>query len=267
VTELQKLNVICPSCDHEFRTYLCSHQSAENVSGEPKPARLAEPTRRDLISTEFRPYLVGVKPLHFQVHTCPFCGLTGNIARFTGSMVLPVEEGLRAFLREHIVPLLRQDLSWMSFSGERYEFSAMIMEYENAEPQKIGLQYLKAAWCASDLFHKKERQYRMRAADFFRKALPDGIGGTDDPDGNIALPPEREALLKYMIGEQYRRVGHSAHAAEWYDHAQSLAGTDSLLAALAEQQKTNPQEYLSEEQRVIEYQLPGLVGCVILRNN
>lgn len=238
-----------------------------------EPVEYSEPTKRELISTEFRPYFVGIKPLHFEIHTCPFCGLTGNIDRFVGSTVPPVEDDLRAFLLDHILPVLRQDLSWMSFSGERFEFLAMIMEYQGAEPQRIGLQYLKAAWCAKDLFHKKELHYRMRMTDFFRKALPDRFGGTGDlseyGDSNetddlgdssdsIALPPERRALLKYMIGEQYRRGGHPEQAAEWYDQAQSLADKYSLLAALADQQKTNPQEYLNEKQQMAVKEVAGL---------
>jgi len=208
--------------------------------------------KRDRISTEFRRYCDGIKPLHFEMHTCPFCGLTGNIAKFIGSTVPPVGDGLRAFLAEHIFPVVRQDLSWMSFSGERFEFSAMIMEFEGARPQIIGLQYLKAAWCAKDLFHKKEPHYRMRTAEFFQKALPEDEPNESDESGR--------ALLQYMIGEQYRRVGHPEQAAEWYDQAQIMAGADSLLAALAEQQKSNPQEYLDEKQRVAVKEVKAAVG-------
>lgn len=278
--ELQKLNIICPSCNHEFRTYLCSHRPAETLkAGAPavqtgiaergesaEEAKFAEPTKRDRISTEFRRYCDGIKPLHFETHTCPFCGLTGNIAKFVGSTVPPVGDGLRAFLAEFILPGVRQDLSWMSFSGERFEFSAMIMEYEGARPQIIGLQYLKAAWCAKDLFHKKEQHYRMRVAEFFRKALS-STGGLDEPvepgrsDGSslgILLPIKRQALLKYLIGEQYRRIGNGAEAAKWYDQVLNIAESDSLLADLAEQQRTYSQEYLNEKQRQIEYQFSGL---------
>lgn len=262
--ELQKLNIICPSCNHEFRTYLCSYRPVETLeAGAPaeqkevaEQKRSAEPTKRDRISTEFRRYCDGIKPLHFEMHTCPFCGLTGNIAKFASSTVPPVGDGLRGFLAERIFPMVRQDLSWMSFSGERFEFSAMIMEFEGARPQITGQQYLKAAWCAKDLFHKKEQHYRIQAAKFFQKALSDGLDDSAGLDGfegscrRMPLPIEQQALLMYLIGEQCRRIGNGVKAAEWYDQARNIAEADSLLTVLAVQQKRYPQEYLDEKQRL-----------------
>lgn len=257
MAELQKIRITCPSCNHEFSTYSCSQRPTEafealRPAGQGE-ANIAEPTKMDHISTEFRRYRDGVKPLHFEMHTCPFCGLTGNIARFVDRSVPPVNDGLRAFLAEHILPVVRNDHSWMSFSGERFELLARIMEYEGVEPQMIGLQYLKAAWCAKDLFHKKEPQFRMRVVEFFQKALETASG--ESP----ALSPMRKAVMKYMIAEQYRRVGNCAAATEWYEQVQNGVSADALLAELAEQQKSNPQEFLTDKQHMAFMELAKLV--------
>lgn len=65
--------------------------------------------------------------------------------------------------------------------------------------------------------------------------------------------------MKYMIAEQYRRVGNCAAATEWYEQVQNGVSADALLAELAEQQKSNPQEFLTDKQHMAFMELAKLV--------
>jgi uncharacterized protein (DUF2225 family) len=97
--------------------------------------------------------------------------------------------------------------------------------------------FLRAAWCCVDEGDvEAERYFRRHAAWKFEEAL----GGYD------TVPPEERAILTYLVGELWRRVGDIAKAATWFG---SVGGevTDSQnqqwVIDAAEQQRLNPREW------------------------
>ena len=107
----------------------------------------------------------------------------------------------------------------------------------NLEQRHIADLLLRAAWCCVDEGDvEAERYFRRHAAWAFERALSvfDGVGG------------DERAVLTYLVGELWRRIGDLQKAGEWFDRVADEIVDDSSqhwIIAAAERQRTNPQEW------------------------
>jgi hypothetical protein len=175
------------------------------------------------MTTDLHRLTSGFSPLEFMVNSCQRCGFTGDQHDFSGNVEPHVAAEIDRRIRPHVGDeKLTTDTRW--------EFSALISEWRGMAPEAVAQQYLHAAWTAASA--DKEAYYRRRAADWFERALEEGVEEDERP------------TLEYLVGELYRRVGDTAVAHQWFDVAIEDA-TQTDLKELAEQQKTDPQEYIS----------------------
>jgi uncharacterized protein (DUF2225 family) len=105
------------------------------------------------------------------------------------------------------------------------------------EPRYIADLLLRAAWCCVDEGDvEAERYFRRHAAWKFDEAL----GAYD------AVPREERAILTYLVGELWRRIGDSRMAGTWFDQvAEEVIDVESQQWVIdaAEQQRLNPREW------------------------
>jgi hypothetical protein len=174
------------------------------------------------------------------IHTCPSCGYTGYNDAFKRKRIDPT---LKERISKEITPLMkdfnvRPEWPYEYAAPERqYEFAAWIAEWKRGSLQSIGDLYLRSAWCCND-FNKprKERFYRLKALEFFEKAM------------ELKEISARDAgLYTYLIGELHRRVGEIGAASVWFDRVAEATKGDPKqrwLEGLAFQQKTDPKELI-----------------------
>nr|WP_179342293.1 DUF2225 domain-containing protein [Streptomyces sp. alain-838] len=206
----------CPNCGTRFQSYVT--HSTNTFGG---------------VTSDFRPLAGGSQPDRGLIHTCDSCGFTGGADAFTGT----VDEKVSRLIAERITPLVRDE---RSSASRRFEYAAWIATWRDHAPDKVGDLYLRAAWAWGDepeVESTEGQEYlRRQAIEHFERAIEgDSVTGTD------------AQVIRYLIGEQYRRVGEPEAAARWYDRVVAEAGSDPeqrRIADLARQQKTDPQEYL-----------------------
>jgi hypothetical protein len=83
-----------------------------------------------------------------------------------------------------------------------------------------------------------ERFFRRKAAWRFADALAD-FG---------AVPPEERAVITYLIGELWRRIGDDAQAARWFEQvAEEVTepAAQGWVVDVAEQQRVQPREWFT----------------------
>ena len=96
---------------------------------------------------------------------------------------------------------------------------------------------VRAAWCCVDEGDTEaERYFRRHAAWAFEKALGkyDGVA------------EEERAILTYLVGELWRRVGDIRESMKWFDKVPDEVtdiGSQHWVVTAAEQQRTDPQEW------------------------
>jgi hypothetical protein len=92
--------------------------------------------------------------------------------------------------------------------SEKYEAAAKVAEWQGLEPRHVADLLLRAAWCCVDEGDvEAERFFRRKAAWAFERSL-------DAFDG---VAREERAVLTYLVGELWRRVGDPRLAREWFD--------------------------------------------------
>lgn len=195
--------------------------------------------------TDLRPIPSGADPMYMVIHTCPSCGYTGYDGAFKRKHL---ETALKERIHEQITPLMKnfsltpkQKLLHEFPAPERqYEFAALIAQWEGDSLQSIGDLYLRAAWCCKDSKNpRKERLYRLKALEYFERAIELKEISVDDT-----------AVYTYLIGELHRRVGEIGAANEWFDKVPAAIEGDlkqQWLVELATQQKTNPKEFIGRD--------------------
>lgn len=96
---------------------------------------------------------------------------------------------------------------------------------------------MRAAWCCVDENDiEAERYFRRLVAWSFEQAL-----GSYD-----GVAPEERAVLTYLVGELWRRIGDLQQAREWSDRvSDELVDSQAQhwILAVAEQQQIDPQEW------------------------
>jgi uncharacterized protein (DUF2225 family) len=215
MTTLSTVEMVCPVCDKEFesRTVIAT----DSLGGK---------------RTDFHERATGAQPLPYFVHTCCRCGFTSLERDFGGDA--EVTPTLRAHVWNELAPLVDNSLVTGS---EKYEAAAKVAMWQGREAEDIADMLLRAAWCCVDEDDvEAERYFRRKAAWAFEEALStwDGVRG------------ERRAVLTYLVGELWRRIGNPSLARGWFDRVPEEVidrrGQQWVLDA-ARQQRNSPREW------------------------
>ncbi len=186
MTTLRHIELTCPICSNRFNSQAVL--STNSFGGK---------------RTDFHERAAGTQPLPYFVHVCSRCGYAGGEREFTD------EADVSPLLKEHVWDELAPRVAIGSMSGsDKYEFAAKVAVWQGAEPRRIADLYLRASWCCVDEGDiEAERYYRRFAGWMFERSLA-SFDGVDR---------EERAVLTYLVGELWRRVGDEAKAREWFD--------------------------------------------------
>lgn len=216
MTTLCRIGLHCPVCDNEFES---QRVVSTNAFGGKR--------------TDFHERAAGTQPLAYLVHMCVECGYSGGESDFSDAS--EVSRGVKEHVMQELAPL---HLSAESGS-EKYEAAAKVAEWQGMEPRHIGDLLLRAAWCCVEEGDAEaERYFRRHAAWMFETAL----------SSYDAVATEERAILTYLVGELWRRIGDIAQARRWFDRvpAEVVDGkSQQWVINSAYQQMTNPREWFA----------------------
>ena len=215
MTTLQQIELRCPICDTRFKSQQVI--STNSFGGK---------------RTDFHERAAGTQPLPFLIHMCSRCGYSGAERDFTE------ETDVTPVLREHVWNELAPQLSTLAVSGsEKYEAAAKVAEWQGLEVRHVADLLLRAAWCCVDENDiEAERFFRRKAAWKFTEALSSFDG----------VAREERAVLSYLTGELWRRVGDITQAHQWFNRVPSELSdpaTQQWVVAAARQQRDCPREW------------------------
>jgi uncharacterized protein (DUF2225 family) len=182
--------------------------------------------------TDFHERAAGAQPLPFFIHVCSRCGYAGSERDFGD------EAEVSPLLKEHVWDELAPRLATGSYAGsDKYEAAAKVAIWQGAEPRRIADLLLRAAWCCVDEGDiEAERYFRRHAAWMFERALA-SFDGVDR---------EERAVLTYLVGELWRRIGDDGKASEWFDCVDAeivTPETQQWVLDAARQQRDCPREW------------------------
>lgn len=216
MTALRQIELHCPSCGHRFRSQAVV---STNAFGGKR--------------TDFHERAAGMQPLPYQVHMCDQCGYSGAERDFTEQIEIS------PLVREHVWSELSPRVSPVVTGSEKYEAAAKVAEWQGADPRYVGDLWLRAAWCCVDEGDvEAERYYRRHAAWAFEQAL----------EFYDSVPREERAVLAYLVGELWRRVGDMRQAAAWFDLVpEEVVDSEQQrwIIEAAHRQRTEPREWFS----------------------
>ena len=217
MTTLQQIELQCPVCENRFRSQAVV--STNSFGGK---------------RTDFHERAAGTQPLPYLVHTCNRCGYTGAERDFTEEAeVTPV---LREHVWNELAPVVSGACKTPMTGSEKYEAAAKVAEWQGLEPRHVADLLLRAAWCCVDEGDiEAERFFRRKAAWAFEEALNawDGVAR------------EERAVLTYLVGELWRRVGDGRAARAWFDRVPNEIvdrATQQWIADTARQQRDRPRD-------------------------
>lgn len=214
MTTLRQIDLSCPACGNSFQSQAVV---STNAFGGKR--------------TDFHERAAGTQPLAYLVHMCRECGYSGTERDFTGV----TEVG--PLVRERVLNELAPRVPVAETGSAKYEAAAKVAEWQGIEARQVADLLLRAAWCCveeNDV--EAERYFRRLAAWSFEDALRsyDGVGR------------EERAVLTYLVGELWRRVGELEQARDWFDRVPDEIVdpvSQHWVMAAAEQQRTDPQEW------------------------
>ena len=155
--------------------------------------------------SDFRPHHWGVDPLDSYVHACRECGFAGYRQDFLDGVSETVIRKIRKFLTPRTRDLTRKNAAYF-----KYEFMALIYEWEDRSSVEVGDSFLKASWLARGQGNReKERLYQREAVRRFEEALEIGECETQD----------RRAVTSYLVGDLHRRLNRRRRAETWFHRA------------------------------------------------
>ena len=215
MTTLRQIELACPICYNRFNSQAVI--STNSFGGK---------------RTDFHERAAGAQPLPFFIHTCSRCGYSGSERDFTE------ETDVSPILKEHVWDELAPKLSSGPVGGsDKYEFAAKVALWQGSEPRRVADLLLRAAWCCVDEGDiEAERYFRRQAAWMFEKALSTYDG----------VDRDERAVLTYLVGELWRRVGDNNQANEWFDRVGNEitnAETQQWILDAARQQRDYPREW------------------------
>ena len=216
MTTLRQIELSCPICGNSFQSQAVV---TTNAFGGKR--------------TDFHERAAGTQPLAYLIHMCSECGYSGGEKDFTH------EAEVSPLLKEHVLNELAPRAPQSNTGSGKYEAAAKVAEWQGLEDRHIADLLLRAAWCCVDEGDvEAERYFRRHAAWAFERALEtyDGVG------------QEERAVLTYLVGELWRRIGDERKAAEWFERVAAEITDEPAqgwIIAAAEQQKADPQEWFS----------------------
>lgn len=215
MTTLQAIELRCPVCETAFRSQAVV--STNSFGGK---------------RTDFHERAAGTQPLPYLIHTCARCGYSGSERDFTEETeVTPI---LKEQVWNELAPLAA---SGQMTGSEKYEAAAKVAEWQGLEPRHVADLLLRAAWCCVDEGDiEAERFFRRKAAWKFEESLAsfDGVG------------PDERAVLTYLVGELWRRVGDGRAAWAWFDRVPGEVAdpaSQQWVIDAATQQRNCPREW------------------------
>ncbi len=214
MTTLRQIELSCPICGNSFQSQAVV---STNAFGGKR--------------TDFHERAAGTQPLAYLVHMCSECGYSGVERDFTSvTDVSPL-------VKEHVLNELAPTAPINVTGSGKYEAAAKVAEWQGVEPRQIADFLLRASWCCVDEGDiEAERYFRRLAAWSFEQALSSYDG----------VSVEERAVLTYLVGELWRRVGDLRQSRDWFDRVSDEivdAEAQHWILAAAEQQRTDPQEW------------------------
>lgn len=214
MTTLHELELRCPVCETRFRSQALV--SVDSFVGK---------------RTDFHECAAGTQPLPYLIHTCSRCGYSGSEGDFTDEV--DVDPILKAHVWNELAPVASAAMT----GSEKYEAAAKVASWQLSEPRYIADLLLRAAWCCVDENDTEaERFFRRKAAWTFAEALQSFDG----------VPREERAVVSYLVGELWRRVGDEKRATRWFntvaDEVTDLEAQRWIIDA-ARQQRDCPREW------------------------
>ena len=217
MTTLKQIDLTCPICQTRFTSHAVL--STNSFGGK---------------RTDFHERAAGAQPLPYLIHICARCGYAGGERDFSD------EADVSPVVREHVWDELTPKLPEVGGTipgSAKYEFAAKVAAWQGAEPRRIADLYLRAAWCCVDEGDvEAERFFRRHAAWQFEAALSSYDGAER----------EERAVLTYLVGELWRRVGDLSLANEWFDRVESEvmdAAAQRWVLDAAWQQRSCPRDW------------------------
>jgi hypothetical protein len=175
---------VCPVCESRFR--VAAVQSSGSAGAD----------------SDFRPHHWGPDPLPGYVHACMDCGFSGYAHDFDDGVSETVMRKIRKFLSPRTRDLARVNAAYF-----RYEFLALIYEWDDRSSLEVAEGFLRASWVARACDNReKERLYQREAVRRFEEALE--IGECERQD--------ERAVVSYLIGELHRRLNRKRRAETWF---------------------------------------------------
>jgi hypothetical protein len=215
MTTLNLIDLTCPVCETAFRSQTVV---ATNAFGGKR--------------TDFHERAAGMQPLPYFVHLCTHCGYAGVERDFADDVDLG--ERIRERVWSELAVSLRHELPSGSL---KYDHAAKVAEWQGNEPRYLADLYLRAAWCCVDERDTEaERYFRRKAASRFAQAL----------EGYDGVNAEERAVITYLIGELWRRIGDDAQARQWFDRVPNEVtepDTQAWVLEVAQQQRQSPREW------------------------
>ncbi len=214
MTTLRQIELSCPICGNSFQSQAVV---TTNAFGGKR--------------TDFHERAAGTQPLAYLIHMCDGCGYSGGERDFNQ------EAEISPLLKEHVLNELAPSANLETTGSGKYEAAAKVAEWQGLDERQIADLLLRAGWCCVDEGDiEAERYYRRHAAWMFESALSryDGV------------PREERAVLTYLVGELWRRIGDLKQARDWFDKVSDEiidGGSQHWVLAAAEQQRTDPQEW------------------------
>lgn len=214
MTTLRQIELRCPVCDHGFKSQ--SVVSTNAFGGK---------------RTDFHERAAGTQPLAYLIHMCGECGYSGAEADFRGAA--DVSPDLKQHVFRELMPL---HLTFIAGS-EKYEAAAKVAQWQGMDTRHVADLLLRAAWCCVDEGDiEAERYFRRLACRAFEEALQTYDG----------VPREERAILTYLVGELWRRVGDVKASTRWFESvAAEITDPESQrwIIDAADQQRLNPREW------------------------
>lgn len=220
MTTLQRTEYACPVCDTRFTSQAVA--STNSFGGK---------------RTDFHERAAGTQPLPYLLHMCPTCAFTGADPDFTEGDVSPQ---LKAYVLETFGTLAERAATSVAGAvtgSEKYEVAAKIAAFKDDDARLVADLYLRAAWCCVDEGDREaERYFRLAAARWFITAL--------DGWGDVAR--DERAVITYLVGELWRRIGNLTEARTWFNLVEceiTDRATQQWVLDVARQQRDCPREW------------------------
>jgi len=215
MTTLRHIELTCPICANRFNSQAVL--STNSFGGK---------------RTDFHERAAGTQPLPYFVHLCSRCGYAGSERDFGE------EAEVSPILKEHVWDELAPRVSGGIVPGsEKYEAAAKVAIWQGCEPRRIADLFLRAAWCCVDEGDiEAERYFRRHASWMFERALASFDGVEHD----------ERAVLTYLVGELWRRIGDRTRAMEWFDRVLGEVTnlhTQQWVVEAARQQRDCPRDW------------------------